>query len=300
MIAEPRLEIDGLRQRLYDRARGEEFVVYVDQNITLCAGDFVALLGPSGCGKTTLLSVLGLLRAPTDPAALKRFSIWAPQGGNEAKELDLKQAWQRRQHRLIEKARRSHLGFALQSGELLTSLTVHENIAAPLRLNGAPRGRVTQRVDELIDAFRLRRRLTTAGAAPSSGDPDAASEAGDGHERYSSLGSARINRLSGGEYQRVALARAIAHRPTIVFVDEPTSALNRELARGSLELLKNLQSSHRQDGLAGVTVMITHDEEFAADFSNVIIRMAPRRHEPAGEVVDVTRLDQPGDSPASD
>jgi putative ABC transport system ATP-binding protein len=289
-MAEKRLEIDGLRQRLYDRARGEEFVAYVDMNITLRAGDFVALLGPSGCGKTTLLSVLGLLRAPTDLTRLKCFKIWVPRLGEVVTELDLKRAWQEGNRSAVEEIRRRHFGFSLQSGELITSLTVYENIAAPLRLNGLSRNEIIQRVNSLIEAFRLRRRLASLEKVAVSASAGTEENDGESSECFSSLAGARINRLSGGEFQRVALARAIAHRPTIAFVDEPTSALNRELARGSLELLRNLQSSDRQDGMGGVTVMITHDEQFAAEFSNVIIRMAPRRNEAAGEVVEVTRL----------
>src|SRR3954462_14023155 len=96
------------------------------------SGDFVSLPRPSGCGKTTLLSVLGLLRAPTDPDTLKCFRIWAPSQGKTFTEIDLRQAWKKENHRAIEEIRRRHFGFALQSGELITSLTVHENIATPL------------------------------------------------------------------------------------------------------------------------------------------------------------------------
>ena len=104
------------------------------------------------------------------------------------------------------------------------------------------------------------------------------------------LANSRINRLSGGEYQRVALARAIAHYPSVVFVDEPTSALNRELAHGALTVMKDLQQ-HRAN--AGITFMITHDETLAEQFCNVIVRMLPRNDEPAGEVVSVTRGERP-------
>ena len=98
------------------------------------------------------------------------------------------------------------------------------------------------------------------------------------------VAASRINKLSGGEYQRVALARAIAHRPTLVFVDEPTAALNRELARGALEQLRKLQ---REDGQHGAVVMITHDEDLADEFADMIIRMAPCKDRPAGEVVEI-------------
>jgi ABC-type lipoprotein export system ATPase subunit len=268
------LEIDGLRQRLYDRSRAEEFTVYVEQPITLCSGDFVALLGPSGCGKTTLLTVLGLLRAPTDPAAMKSFTLWTPNPAGGFEPIDLRAAWMKGRRRLIENIRRRHVGFALQSGELVSSLTVAENIGAPLFLNGYSASARKQRVDQLIDAFGLRRRLENPAA---------------GRNEFTSLASSRINRLSGGEYQRVALARSIAHRPIINFVDEPTSALNRELARGALRVLGDVQRS--QEGPRGVTVMITHDEILAEEFCNVLIRMAPRSNSPAGEVVEVVRRD---------
>jgi putative ABC transport system ATP-binding protein len=288
-MAEKRLEIEGLRQRLYDPARREQFVVYVERNVTLLSGDFVSLLGPSGCGKTTLLSILGLLRSPTNPVALGCFKIWAPcSSGSRTEQFDIRQAWIENNRGAIEAVRRRHIGFALQSGELISSLTVHENIAVPLRLNGISRPETTSRVHSLLDAFQLRRQLESTSIAI--GDVDGVKDNSVSSERFTSLAHATINRLSGGEYQRVALARAIAHRPTIVFVDEPTSALNRELARKSLELLKHLQSARHDDCTAGVTVMITHDEHFAEEFSNVIIRMAPRKNEPAGEVMEVARL----------
>lgn len=270
------LEIEGLEQRLYDRQRGEEFVVFVRETIAITSGSFVAILGPSGCGKTTLLTVLGLLRAPSHPEKLKRFAIWT-HGDEGPVEHDLKTAWALRAEGHIERLRRRHLGFALQSGELLNSLTVRENIAAPLRLNGADRARCRRRVSELIAAFGL------------------ADERDVGHARTDGLyqgriALSRVNKLSGGEYQRVALARAIVHRPTLVFVDEPTAALNRELARGALEQLRQLQADGQH---AGATIMITHDEGLADEFADTIIRMAPLKDRPAGEVVEVIEKRSP-------
>ena len=93
-----------------------------------------------------------------------------------------------------------------------------------------------------------------------------------------------MNKLSGGEYQRVVLARAVAHRPAIVFVDEPTSALNRELARTALRLLKEARGER---GGRNATVMITHDEVLAMEFADLIVRMAPLKGRTAGEVVEI-------------
>jgi putative ABC transport system ATP-binding protein len=273
----PVLELEGLVQRLHDDERPEQFVVRVDCRLTIMAGDFVALLGPSGCGKTTLLTVLGLLRAPTDPASLTRFSLWL-RSGDSLKEMNVKSAWQRRQQSMIENARRRHIGFALQSGELLPALTVRENIESPLHLNEwSPRER-RDRANHLIERFSLRRKAAERSVA--GGETV--------HSSVYDLAEARVNKLSGGEYQRVSLARAMAHRPQIVFIDEPTAALNRELARGALEQFRDMLQQEQGHAAA---VMITHDEELARDFANVVVRMAPDRDEAGGRVVAVERKD---------
>lgn len=265
------LELAGLEQRLFDAERGEQFVVRVDHYLKIARRSVVALLGPSGCGKTTLLTVLGLLRSPSHLAKLETF-IMRTQGPNGSWiEYDLRQIWLRRQRRQIERLRREHIGFALQNGELLPSLTVRENIAVPLRLNGLTGKRCWDRVNELLTTFRLDGSEST--------DDEAARQR---HRRR--LAYSRINKLSGGEYQRVALARAIAHRPTLLYVDEPTSALNRELAWGALEQMRLLQCSESSQGAA---VMITHDEQLAIAFADVIIRMAPVKGQPVGEVVEI-------------
>lgn len=275
----PVLEISGLEQRLFDPQRGEEFVVFVSDKISILSGSFVAILGPSGCGKTTLLTVLGLLRAPSHPDRLASFFMWT-RGEEGIVEHDLKAAWKKRRERQIEQLRRGYLGFALQSGELLGSLTVRENIAAPLRLNGVDRLVRRRRVGELLATFGLAGK-NAEGCTDTNGCENEAAYCG-------RIARSRVNKLSGGEYQRVALARAIVHRPCLVFVDEPTAALNRELARGALQQLGRLQ---REAGHSGATIMITHDEELADEFADTTIRMAPMKHRPAGEVVEIIHKD---------
>jgi ABC-type lipoprotein export system ATPase subunit len=269
------LELEGLEQRLVDPASGETFTVRVQVPLRIARRSSVALVGPSGCGKTTLLTVLGLLRSPTAPESLGRFVMRTPTGSGDWAEHDLREVWRRRRRGHVERLRREHIGFALQSGELLPALTVRENIVAPLRLNNLSRRACRARADELLAAFGLE------GSTPSGEAAENASRAASRR-----LGDQRVNRLSGGEYQRVALARAIAHRPTLLFVDEPTSALNRELAHDALRQLRTLQCGpHSQ----GALVMITHDESLAATFADLIVRMAPRRGEAVGEVVEIQR-----------
>lgn len=278
----PVLRLEGLIHQLSDPARNERYTVHVEQKLEFLSGDFVGLLGPSGCGKTTLLTVLGLLRSPTNLDSLKAFEIFVPSTQAEEKgawqKIDLLNAWRRRKYRLIEKMRRQHIGFALQSGELINSLTVQENIGMPMQLNGASEQDIEARVHELMDQFNLTRIRENNSSGQASGQSDASN----------ALAGSRVNRLSGGEYQRVTLARSISHKPSVVFVDEPTSALNRELAHGALSVMRDLQRNRQQ---AGVTFMITHDQDLAEEFCNVIVKMAPRKGEPAGEVVEVKRTD---------
>ena len=280
---DPILSIKQLRQRLYDPARGDEFVVTVDQPIELCNGDFAALLGPSGCGKTTLLTVLGLLRKPSNIESNEEFlfNVSTEEGLNQ---IDIKEAWLKGRNSLIDNARRSHIGFALQSGELLQSLSVAENIAVPLKLNKYSPTAIKSRVDELIDSFGLVRSKVNDSSSAISNENENDSHASD--DSHYSLANAKVNKLSGGEYQRVVLARAIAHSPDLIFVDEPTAALNRELARQALNNLKQLQNEERC-----AVLMITHDEELAAEFSNIIIRMEPVRGKPAGHIREIRHLD---------
>lgn len=264
------LEIRGLKQVLRDPGSGETFTVLVETPLVISAGSFVALLGPSGCGKTTLLSVLGLLRAPTSPESLESFIMRSQRPDGTWETHDLRTIWLGRKRSRIERLRREHIGFALQSGELLSSLTVAENISVPLRLNGISKAATNHRVQELLHGFALKSRDDNSSGA---------------HKSTRTLAAQRINRLSGGEYQRVALARAIAHQPTLLFVDEPTSALNRELAFGALSQLRDLQCG---ENAQGAVIMITHDEELAAMFADTIVRMEPRRGTSIGEVVAVS------------
>jgi ABC-type lipoprotein export system ATPase subunit len=235
------LEIDGLEHALRDIESGDTFTVIADRLLTFHAGCFTTILGPSGCGKTTLLTLLGLLRKPSHPKEIKLFRMTKRNGET----VNLADLWQCGDEQTIEQLRRQSIGFALQSGELLPFLTVSENIAVPLRLNGVSKTDSSKRVAKLLQAFGLAET-----------------------EKKERIANARVNKLSGGEFQRVVLARAIAHSPEIVFVDEPTSALNRELARNALKQLQHLTSS--------AIVMITHDTELAQEFSNQIIEMEPK------------------------
>jgi putative ABC transport system ATP-binding protein len=126
--------------------------------------------------------------------------------------------------------RRSAFGFVFQFGQLVPELTAAENIALPLMLNG------TSRRGALAEARRWLAQLDLAEAA-----------------------GKRPGELSGGEGQRVAVARALAHRPRVVFADEPTGSLDSL----SGELVMNLLVSLAGDEGAAI-VIVTHDARTAA------------------------------------
>jgi putative ABC transport system ATP-binding protein len=235
------LEIAGLEHVLRkSKSDSEPFTLRPEKQLTIKAGSFTAIRGGSGCGKTTLLSLVGLLRKPQ---TISKFQLLGE---------DIAELWRCGEERSIEKLRQEKIGFALQSGELLLSLTVSENVAVPLRLNGKTKQETLLRVDALLSAFGITEHANK-----------------------------RINELSGGQRQRVVLARAIAHSPEIVFVDEPTSALDSETATKALQVLEYLQKSH------GTTVvMITHDDRLASEFSTQIVEMSPNG-ERVGWIADI-------------
>lgn len=155
--------------------------------------------------------------------------------------------------------RRESIGFVFQAFNLLPALTAEQNVALPLRLAGRrpPRGEVRA-------------------ALASVGLEDRASR--------------RPSELSGGQQQRVAIARALLARPSTLFADEPTGALDTTTAREALALLRDLREQ--------TIVMVTHDAVAAAHADRVLFladgRIAGELHAPTAEAVaaTMTRLEQ--------
>ena len=181
------------------------------RGVTLEAADgqLLMLVGPSGCGKTTLLSIMaGLLDRDggevrihgTDPGALDN---------------DARAKWRSR-----------HVGFVFQQFNLISQISVLENVSIPLLLQGEGRRVAEERAAEVLDRVGLK-----------------------GRER------SRPNRMSGGQQQRVAVARALVHRPLILVCDEPTSALDGATGQKVVELIREVGCRP-----GSVVVMVTHDE----------------------------------------
>jgi len=133
--------------------------------------------------------------------------------------------------------RRENVGFVFQSFNLLPTLDAKDNILLPLKLAGKKPDQAWY--DQVIDVLALRDRLTH-----------------------------RPSELSGGQQQRVAIARAMITKPTVIFADEPTGALDSASGTALLQFLR-----HSVDKLGQTVVMVTHDAQ-AASFADRIIRLA--------------------------
>lgn len=186
-------------------------------SLALAPGSFTAIMGPSGSGKSTFLHCAAGLDQPT------RGSVWL--GDTEISALKPKA-------RTV--FRRDHIGFVFQAYNLMSALTVEQNVTLPLLLAG----RVADRahVDHVLDAVGL---AGKRGRRPAE--------------------------LSGGQQQRVAIARALVTEPHAVFADEPTGALDSGTGRQVLDLLRRTTTD-----LGQTIVMVTHDPVAAAHADRVL------------------------------
>jgi ABC-type lipoprotein export system ATPase subunit len=194
-------------------------------DVEILANEFVAIVGKSGSGKSTLVNLLSGLDVPTAGTVTLLGRDLSTLGEPEMAEL-----------------RARHIGFVLQKDNLIPSLTIEENVAAPLVMGGEKLSTALRRAREMLD------------------------EVGLGHRRERWPGE-----VSGGEAQRAAVARACVVRPAVVFADEPTGALDEENGRRVRELFRRLVA---EQGAAGV--IITHDMDLAEE-ADVVITIADGR-----------------------
>ncbi|MEW5943099.1 MAG: ABC transporter ATP-binding protein [Pseudomonadota bacterium] len=189
-------------------------------DIEIFQGEFVVLLGPSGSGKSTLLNILGGLDTPTGGEAFWR-------------DHDLVRAGERE----LTRYRREHVGFVFQFYNLISSLTVRENVALVTDIAANP-----MTPDEALTLVGLEHRL----------------------DHFPS-------QLSGGEQQRVAIARAVAKRPDVLLCDEPTGALDYETGKIVLEVIARINRE-----LGTTAVVITHNAAIAG-MADRVMRLANGR-----------------------
>jgi putative ABC transport system ATP-binding protein len=200
------IEISGV-SKTYVSGRGK---VTALENISFGVeqGKLFVIAGKSGSGKSTLLSCIGGLEKPD------RGIITC--AGVEVSALSAA---------AVSNFQRRRVGFVFQFGNLISYLTVGENLCFPLELNGVSGAARDRRVNELLEGIGL-----------------------------SGIGKALPHELSGGETQRVAFARAIAHSPSILLVDEPTASLDTSNGRQLIRLMRQLIA-----GQGCTLIVATHD-----------------------------------------
>ncbi len=189
-------------------------------NLEIAEGSFVSILGRSGSGKTTLLNVISTL-------------LEYDKGKIVIDGQDISKANKRK----INVIRNNYIGFVFQEFNLVKDMSVLDNVATPLILNGV--------------SFKIAREKAKI----------ALEQVGLG--QYIKV---RPPELSGGQQQRVAIARAIVNDQKIILCDEPTGALDDYTAVEILQLLQELSKTK-------TIIMVTHDEEFAKKYSNRIIML---------------------------
>ncbi len=188
-------------------------------NLEVAAGSFVAVTGASGCGKSTLLHMLGGITRPTAGRVLLEGIDLATLGDDD-----------------LAAVRRRRIGFVFQRYNLLPELSLLENVALPLVLDGVAAARCDAAARESLDAVGMAHRALH-----------------------------RPDSLSGGEQQRGAIARALVTAPAIVLADEPTGALDSTNSALVVELLQRLVADRQQ-----TVILVTHDPAVAAAAGRVV------------------------------
>ena len=182
-------------------------------------GEYISIMGASGSGKTTLLNCLSTIDSVSAGHIM----------------LDGKDITKLREEELAA-FRRDNLGFVFQEYNLLDTLTLEENMALPLTIQGLGPEKISLRVRKIADKLQI-------------GDV---------------LGKFPFQ-TSGGQKQRCAFARAVVCGPKIIFADEPTGALDSQSARVLLEIISQLH-----EDLETTVFMVTHDA-FCASYAERIL-----------------------------
>jgi len=196
--------------------KSETYQILNGLDIEIKKGDFVAIMGPSGSGKSTLLNIIGCLDSPSSGSY---FLEGKNVSGLSQRELAV--------------IRNTHIGFIFQNFNLISSLSVIDNVLLPSFYLGKEDN---ERAKELLTLMGLSERLAF-----------------------------KPNELSGGQKQRVAIARALMNDPSFLLADEPTGALDSKTGKEIMALIVDL---NRREGKT--ILMVTHDPLIAKQAHRII------------------------------
>lgn len=206
-------------QKVYGKKGENQSYALKGVSFSIREGEFVGIMGPSGSGKTTLLNVISTLDHATD-------------GKVEIAGTDITKMKQG----ALSDFRSKKLGFIFQDFNLLENLSIYENIALPLSLQGVPSRKIGPKVTKVAEMLGISAIL----------------------QKYPS-------EVSGGQKQRSAAARALVHEPAIILGDEPTGALDSKNATSLLDAMKSLNEEQNVS-----IMMVTHDP-FSASYCERIM-----------------------------
>ena len=210
------LEINNL-SKIY--GEGDSKVKALDNaSFSINKGEFVLIVGSSGSGKSTLLNMIGLLDRPTNGKIFIDGTNTTTLNDDE-----------------ISSFRNKKLGFIFQFSNLLTDLTVLENVLLPRQIGGT-NSTAEKDAKDLLNAVGLQDQINK-----------------------------RANKISGGQAQRVAIARGLVNKPSIVLADEPTGNLDSVTSQTIVDLMKSMAKKLNQ-----TFIIVTHDREHFGDVDKVI------------------------------
>jgi putative ABC transport system ATP-binding protein len=201
----------------YQTAAGA-ITVLKQVNFSMDAGDFVAIMGPSGSGKSTFMNILGCLDKPTSGLYTLDGHQVANLSGNALAQI-----------------RNQTIGFVFQGFNLLSRVSLLDNVALPLVYSGVNKSERQARAKVLLEKVGLGQHINSL-----------------------------PNQISGGQQQRVAIARALVNHPRLILADEPTGNLDSKTSEDIMTLFSELNT----DGIT--IVLVTHESDIAAHASRQI------------------------------
>lgn len=196
-----------------------------DISLDVKYGEMTLFVGPSGCGKTTLISIIGAILEPDTGEVMTLNHQIHKMDTDEKTEF-----------------RKNNVGFIFQQFNLISTLTVEENVAIPLLINNEPHNVAIKKAKEILEMMEI-----------------------------GSKAKELPNKLSGGEQQRVAISRALVKDPNLIICDEPTASLDGHTGRKIVELLKRTTTSPDK-----AVIIVTHDNRIF-EYGDTMVKMEDGR-----------------------
>ncbi|MBP3431573.1 MAG: ATP-binding cassette domain-containing protein [Clostridia bacterium] len=214
---EKELQLIGVNKK-YKLENKQTFQALYDINVEFDKGELVSIVGESGSGKSTLMNLIGGLDSD--------FTGTIISGGENLKKLTDKQ---------LDKYRKNKIGFVFQSFNLISHLSILDNVTLALTLSNVSEKEKVEKATKILKRVGLESQIKK-----------------------------KPTQLSGGQKQRVAIARALINDPEIIIADEPTGALDSDTSMQILEILKEIADSGK------LVIMVTHSEKVASISSRVV------------------------------